>query len=151
MESIGLWMLAGVALLLVVTGLPAWIVLLAVTLSAAGGGLLSGVLSLPILTALPPRLIGLLEQDLLQALPLYVFMGALLNRLPLARVLFRTGTHALRRTGSAPQLMSLTLGMLLAPINGSVGASVAMLGRTVQQRLQESGVPAPRSAALICV
>jgi tripartite ATP-independent transporter DctM subunit len=149
-ETAGLWMLASVAVLLVLTGLPAWIVLLGVALVFSVAGLATGVLTLPILTALPPRLIGLLEQDLLQALPLYVLMGALLNRLPLARILFNVGTYAMRGTKSAPQLMGLMLGMLLAPINGSVGASVSMLTRTVQGRLAAASVAAHDSAALIC-
>lgn len=151
MEITGLWMLLCVAVLILVTGLPAWIVLISVTLAFAGGGLLLGALSLPILTALPPRLIGLLEQDLLQALPLYVLMGALLNRLPLARILFGVGTDILRATRSAPQLMSLMLGLMLAPINGSVGASVSMLSRAVQARMQAAAVPAHRNAAIICI
>lgn len=149
-ETAGLWMLASVAVLLLATGLPAWVVLLAVTLGFSAAGLAAGVLTLPILTALPPRLIGLLEQDLLQALPLYVLMGALLNRLPLARILFNVGTYAMRGTKSAPQLMSLVLGIMLAPINGSVGASVSMLTRTVQARLAAAGVSIHDSAALIC-
>lgn len=149
-ETAGLWMLASVAVLLLATGLPAWTVLLGVALVFSAAGLATGVLTLPILTALPPRLIGLLEQDLLQALPLYVLMGALLNRLPLARILFNVGTFAMCGTKSAPQLMSLILGIMLAPINGSVGASVSMLTHTVQARLAASGVAIHDSAALIC-
>ena len=57
-------------------------------------GVAAGGLDLSLLTALPSRIIGLLENDLLQALPLYVFMGALLNRLPLADRLFRCGVSA---------------------------------------------------------
>jgi TRAP-type mannitol/chloroaromatic compound transport system permease large subunit len=143
-------MLASVAMLLLATGLPAWVVLLGVALGFSVAGLATGALTLPILTALPPRLIGLLEQDLLQALPHYVLMGALLNRLPLAHILFKVGTYAMRGTRSAPQMMSLVLGMMLAPINGSVGASVSMLTRTVQSRLAAAGAGIHDSAALIC-
>jgi tripartite ATP-independent transporter DctM subunit len=150
METAGLWMLLCVAVAVMLSGLPAWMVLIGVALAFAAGGLWFGALTMPILTAVPPRLIGLLEQDLIQALPLYVLMGALLNRLPLARILFGVGTHVLRGTKSAPQLMSLALGMLLAPINGSVGASVSMLTRTVQKRLHDGGVPDERAAAVIC-
>jgi tripartite ATP-independent transporter DctM subunit len=150
METAGIWMLLCVGLGVLLTGLPAWVVLIGTALAFAAGGLAFGALSLPILTAVPPRLIGLLEQDLIQALPLYVLMGALLNRLPLARILYGVGTYAMRGTRSAPRLMSLVLGMLLAPINGSVGASVAMLTRTVQKRLHDADVPDERAAAIIC-
>lgn len=150
-ETAGIGMLAAVALLLVVTGLPAWLVLIGVALAFAVGGMAAGVFALPLLTAMPARLLGLLEQDILQALPLYVLMGVLLNRLPLAQILFRVGSRALRATGAGPSLAGLGLGVLLAPMNGSVGASVSMLSRTVPSRLVAAGVAPDRGAALVCV
>jgi len=146
----GLWMLFATAVLLVATGLPAWSVLVGVTLASAAAGVAASVLGVELLTAMPARILGLLENDLLQALPLYVLMGALLNRLPLARTLFRVGSLALRWTGAGPPLAGLGLGVLLAPMNGSVGASVAMLARTVEPRLHDSGVTPERGAALVC-
>jgi TRAP-type mannitol/chloroaromatic compound transport system permease large subunit len=145
----GLWMLAAVALLLVVTGLPAWMLLIGVSTVAAVIGVLTGVFPVGLLTALPSRILGLLESDLLQALPLYALMGTLLNRLSLAEVWFRAGRHLLRHTSAASNITALGLGVLLAPMNGSVGASVAMLGRTVLPRLD---VADPEGgAALVCV
>lgn len=151
MDSAGLWMLASVAALMMATGLPAWLVLVAVASGFAALGVLLDEFSLRFLAILPSRLLGLLESDLLQALPLYVFMGALLNRLPLADILFRGGARALSRTGAGAPLAGLGLGILLAPMNGSVGSSVALLSRTVQPRLDAGGVPLPRAAALVCV
>jgi tripartite ATP-independent transporter DctM subunit len=150
-ETAGLWMLLAAAVLLVVTGLPAWIVLIGVTLAFATGGIAMSVLNVELLTAMPARILGLLENDLLQALPLYVLMGALLNHLPLAQTLFRVGSRALRFTGAGAPLAGLGLGVLLAPMNGSVGASVAMLSRTVLPRLSDHGVPVERGAALVCI
>jgi tripartite ATP-independent transporter DctM subunit len=151
MSAAGIWMLAVVGSLLIATGLPAWVVLIGVALGFSVGGIAIGVVSLSLLTAIPGRLIGLLENDLLQALPLYVLMGALLNHLPLAQTLFRVGRRALDRTGAGGPLAGLGLGVLLAPMNGSVGASVATLSRVVQPRLDAEGVPRERGAALVCV
>ncbi len=151
MESAGLWMLVLVAVMMVATGLPAWVLLIGVALVFVVVGVWAGVFTLPLLSAIPSRLLGLLENDLLQALPLYVFMGALLNRLPLAEILLRSGARALRWTGCGMPLAGLGLGALLAPMNGSVGAGAAMLARTLQPRLDASGMPAERSAALVCV
>ena len=151
MPSAGLWMLAAVGGLMIATGLPTWVVLIGVSLAFSVAGILVGAIDPPLLTALPARLLGLLENDLLQALPLYVLIGALLNRLPLAEMLFRVGSNAARRTGAGPSLAGLALGVLLAPMNGSVGASVAMLARTVQPRLDASAIPTERGAALVCV
>jgi tripartite ATP-independent transporter DctM subunit len=151
MSGVGIWMVAAVGALLLATGLPAWIVLIGVALVFSIGGIALGALSLSLLTAIPARLIGLLESDLLQALPLYVLMGALLNHLPLAQTLYRVGGRALARTGAGAPLSALALSVLLAPMNGSVGASVATLARVVQPRLDAEGVPAERGAAMVCV
>src|ERR1700682_1936847 len=151
MEAGGLWMLLAVAVVLLGTGLPAYAVLMGVSVLFGVIGVAGGGLDLALLTALPSRIIGLLENDLLQALPLYVFMGALLNRLPLADRLFRCGVALGRRSNSAPALATLGLGALLAPMNGSVGASVAMLSRSVAPKLAQRGVPAAESTALVCV
>ncbi len=150
MGATGLWMLLATAVLMALAGLPAWLVLIGVSTVFTLGGVAFGSFGLALFSAMPARLLGLLEHDLLQALPLYVFIGALLNRLPLAEVLFRVASHVLRRTAAAPYLAGLGLGALLAPMNGSVGASVAMLTRAVQPRLDAEGVPLERGAALIC-
>jgi len=140
-----------IALGLVFTGLPAFVVLIAVSVVGAVAGRLIPAVPIDLLNGLPGRLIGLLENDLLQAMPLYVFMGALLNRLPLAEILMRVGSRVLRRTGAGTPLAGLGLGVLLAPMNGSVGAGVAMLSRAVLPRLDAGGMPRERSAALVTI
>jgi tripartite ATP-independent transporter DctM subunit len=148
---------AGLALLLLVgigivgTGLPAAAVLICVSVIGAAAGIASGSVSLDLLTALPGRLINLLENDLIQALPLYVFMGVMINRLPIADALFRAGLAILPRKPSAPLVSGLGLGALLGPMNGSVGASVLALSRVVEPRLAACGIPAALRAAVIAV
>ncbi len=144
-------MLAAVAILLLATGLPAWVVLSGVALAFGAAGAALGAFSWSLLGALFPRLVGLLENDLLQALPLYVFMGALINRLPLADILFRVCSRGFAFTRCGMPLAGLSLGVLLAPMSGSVGASVAMLARTVHPRLAASGLPEAKNVAITCV
>jgi tripartite ATP-independent transporter DctM subunit len=150
MESAGLWMLAAVAAAMLATGLPSWIVLSGVAGLFAAVGAAIGLFPGALVGALPSRLLGLLESDLLQAMPLYVLMGALIHRLPLADRLFASAAHALRRTGCAMPLAGLGVGVVLAPMSGSVGASIAMLGRIVQPRLERARLPPERAAALVC-
>lgn len=145
----GLWMLAAVMAGIVLTGLPAWIVLIATAMGFALAGGLFGAIPLGLLEALPGRIVGLLEHDLLQALPLYVLVGVLLNRLPLADVLYRVGVASVGRREAAPRLAGLGLGVLLAPMNGSIGASVSMLHRTVLPRLAAAGTSEVRATALV--
>jgi len=151
METGGLWMLAAVALVMLATGLPAWIVLAGVSLAFAACGVALNVLDASLFSAIPSRLVGLLENDLLQALPLYVLMGVLINRTALADTLFRAARAALAWTRRAVPLAGITLAVLLAPMSGSVGASVAMLSRTLQPRLAAEGMPPERNLALVCV
>ncbi|GAA5174881.1 TRAP transporter large permease subunit [Niveibacterium umoris] len=142
-------MLLCVALGIVLTGLPAWVVLIGIAGAFAAVGSALGAIPATLLMALPGRIVGLLEHDLLQALPLYVLLGVLLNRLPLADVLYRVGVACLGRRAAAPRIAGLGLGMVLAPMNGSIGASVSMLHRTVLPRLEAAGVPEVRATALV--
>ncbi len=151
MPELGLVLLVLVGLGILFTGLPAAFVLIGVAALGAFVSVFGGIVPLSLLSALPGRLVNLLENDLLQALPLYVLMGLLLDRLPVAEALYRTSLAILPR-GPSAQLMSGTLlGALLGPMNGSVGASVLALSRAVAPRLERHGVPEPTRAALVAV
>src|ERR1700690_416285 len=108
MEWSGFALLILVGVGIISTGLPAAVVLIAVSSLGAALGLAAGTIPLSILWALPGRLINLFDNDLLQALPLYVTMGLLLGRLPVADALYRSGIAVMPKRGSAP----LVSGML---------------------------------------
>jgi tripartite ATP-independent transporter DctM subunit len=147
--GLGLLVLVGIGI--VSTGLPAAVVLVTVATFGAILGVFTGTIELSILWALPSRLINLFENDLLQALPLYVTMGLLLDRLPVADALYRAGNAVLPRRPSAPLVSGMMLGALLGPMNGSVGASVLGLSRIVSPRLAAEGIPAANRHAIIAV
>ena len=147
--GLGLLVLVGVGI--ISTGLPAAVVLIAVAGLGAILGVVTGAIDVSILGALPGRLINLFENDLLQALPLYVTMGLLLDRLPVADALYRAGNAILPSRPSAPLVSGMMLGALLGPMNGSVGASVLGLSRVVSPRLAAEGLPAPNRHAIIAV
>jgi tripartite ATP-independent transporter DctM subunit len=149
MSGFGLVLLLMVVAGLVLTGLPAVAVLVGVATFGAAVGVASGVFPIDLLAALPARIINLLENDLLQALPLYVLMGLTLNRLPIAESLFRSGVALLGRRPSAPLVSGIALGALLGPMNGSVGASVMSLARAVAPRLE--GLPKAERFAAVSV
>ncbi|MGN6750000.1 MAG: TRAP transporter large permease subunit [Xanthobacteraceae bacterium] len=150
MPWIGLILLLLVGLGVVFTGIPAAIVLLAAACLGAAIGALGGEVPVHLLGVLPERLINLLDNDLLQAIPLYVLMGALINRLPLADALYRC-CLAIVPGPAAPAVSGIALGALLGPMNGSVGASVLALSRVAEPRLAASGIALPRRAAIITV
>ena len=149
MESAGFLMLPAVAAVMLLTGLPVFVVMIGVAMVFGGWGVWVGAIPSGLLGALPSRVIGLLESDLLQALPLYVLMGCLLNRLPLADIVFRALARISGRGAAAPQIAGLCVGALLAPMNGSVGASTTMLSRLLRPRLHQAGVAPGASLAVI--
>jgi TRAP-type mannitol/chloroaromatic compound transport system permease large subunit len=148
-EALGFGMLALLGGCIVATGLPVWALLLGVSTVFAVGGLAAGSISPAILAALPLRIVGLLDNDLLQALPLYVFVGVLLQRLAVADAIDHALERALRGAGaaSARSLAALGVGLLVAPMNGSVASSASLLSRLVAPRLH--GLPAARALTLV--
>jgi len=150
MPWLGLSLLLLAGLGVVFTGIPAAVVLLAAACLGAVAGAISGTVPVQLLGALPERLINLLENDLLQAIPLYVLMGTLINRLPIADALYRC-CLVFAPGPAAPVVSGIALGALLAPMNGSVGASVLALSRVAEPRLAASGISLPRRAAVITV
>ena len=151
MSTLGLLLIAGVAIGVIATGLPAYLILLLASTVGALAGLATGVFTPAILGSLPSRLIGLLESDLLQALPLYLLMGGLLNQLGIAEAIFRTGTSLMPNSRSAPLVSGFVLGGMLGPMNGSVGASVLALSQTLGPRLVALGVPPATREAVVAV
>jgi tripartite ATP-independent transporter DctM subunit len=151
MAWFGFALLVMVGVGIIATGLPAAVVLMAVAALGAVTGIAAGAVDAATLWALPSRLINLLENDLLQALPLYVTMGLLLDRLPVADALYRGAQAVLPRKPSAPLVSGMLLGALLGPMNGSVGASVLALSRVVAPRLAAEGIAAPHRHAIVAV
>jgi tripartite ATP-independent transporter DctM subunit len=151
MSGFGLALLALVGITLIGTGLPAYAALILASVVGAVTAVASGHVPMSHLSGLPGRIVNLLENDLLQALPLYVLMGVLLNRMAVTTALFRTATWLLPRAPAAPLVAGLGLGALLGPMSGSVGASALALSRTMEPRLAAAGIAAPTRQATIAL
>jgi TRAP-type mannitol/chloroaromatic compound transport system permease large subunit len=149
MNTGGVWMLLALAALVVATGLPVWALLIGVASAACAVGLGLGVFDSGILSAAGPRIVNLLEHDLLQAMPLYVFIGVLLQRLAVADALFACALRLFRPLHGEAPLAALAVGTLIAPMNGSVASSSALLSRLVAPRLK--GMAPARAVSLISV
>ncbi|MFO1292968.1 MAG: TRAP transporter large permease subunit [Rubrivivax sp.] len=134
------------------TGWASYAVLLLVSCLTAAVGLAFGALDAALLQALPARVVGLLEHDLLQAVALYALVGALLRELDVAGAVIDAGSALGRRLGlrAAPAevLGGYALGALAAPMNGSVGACASMLAHTAAPRWRAAGLALPQTVAL---
>jgi TRAP-type mannitol/chloroaromatic compound transport system permease large subunit len=155
MAVFALLMLAVGLVVMVTTGWASYAVLLGVACTVAAVGVAGGSIDVALLQALPSRLVGLLEHDLLQAVALYALVGSLLRHTDVADQVYAGFAFGLRRAGVAPALRPALagygVGALSAPMNGSVGASVSMLAHTVAPRWRRRGVPAPATTALTAV
>ncbi len=117
-----------------------------VALTLAGVGLLmafigaaAGYFSLNDLGFLPGRLFGIVTNQTLIAVPLFVFMGVTLERTRIAQDLLASLTALMggRRGGLA--LAVIIVGALLAASTGIVGATVVTLGLLALPSMQQAG------------
>src|SRR4029450_2044066 len=72
------------AILLLLAGFPVAFTLAGVSVLFAFIGAGLGVFEVSLLSSLPLRLIGLMENDLLQAIPIFVFLGVVLQKTTIA-------------------------------------------------------------------
>jgi len=133
-QTFGIGMLLSVSALTVLSGLAVWEVLVAISTVFAVFGLATGVFNLPILGLLASRLSGLLENDLLQAVPLYVFFGILLQYSGLANDMLHLLKRMCQRLLLPQELAVIFFSGLISPMNGSVAATAGLLKRTLSDK-----------------
>ena len=137
LTSAGIWMLPCLVICTLYSGTAVWLLLLGIAGTFALAGVATGVFEFSILSAVPARLLGLLDNDLLQALPLFIWVGFLLDRLKVIESVFLTFSYQLRHLGAAPALAALSVGLLTAPMNGSVASSTAVIGRSLEKPMRQ--------------
>jgi TRAP-type mannitol/chloroaromatic compound transport system permease large subunit len=129
------------------TGLPVWELLVGIAGLFALGAWLAGIFPLSLMGLLAGRIFGLLENDLLQAIPLYVFMGVLLQQTGLAKAMLSTLAWVCDKTVATRGLSVLFLGAMVSPMNGSVASSASLLSRLVEPEALQ--LQPPQALALI--
>src|SRR5690606_37815340 len=87
-----------------------------------------GVFDPVFLQALPNRLFGIMQNETLIAVPLFVFMGVVLERTRIAEALLETLSLLFGPMRGGLGLTVLFVGLLLAASTGIVGATVVTMG-----------------------
>ncbi len=113
---------------LLLSGYPAALVLAGVGLLFAGIGFVFGQFDLSLLAALAPRLFGIMTNQVLIAVPLFIFMGVTLERSKVGEELLETFAQLFSRVSGGLGLSVMFVGMLLAASTGIVGATVVTMG-----------------------
>ena len=109
-------------------GFPVAFTLAGVSLLFAMVGDLFGVFDPAFLQALPNRLYGIMTNETLIAVPLFVFMGITLERSKIAESLLETMASAFGRLRGGLAMSVLAVGLLMAASTGIVGATVVTMG-----------------------
>jgi len=81
----------------------------------------------PQFNAIPPREYGIMENLILTAIPMFIFMGTMLERSGIARDLLNCLQVVLRRVPGGLALSVVIMGTILAATTGIIGASVVMM------------------------
>ena len=125
MMSLGLFVAVAAALL---AGFPVAFTLAGVALIFALLGIITGIFDSAFLHAFPSRLFGIMSNETLIAVPVFVFMGVMLERSKLADQLLQALAQLMRRIPGGLGLAVMLVGTLMAASTGIVGATVVTMG-----------------------
>lgn len=130
-------------------GFPVGLTLGGVALAFATLGSLLGAFDWNAVSALPLRLIGLMDNDLLQAIPLFIYLGVLLQQTTLANELVGTMASLFGRRAGGLAVSTVLIGALLAPTTGTIGATVLTLGMLMLPSMLRAGYDRSLACGLV--
>jgi tripartite ATP-independent transporter DctM subunit len=127
-------------------GYPVALTLAGVSLAFAVLGHAIGVMNFAILGALPQRIFGVMTNGTLLAIPMFIFMGVMLERSRVAEELLETMGRLFGTLRGGLGISVIIVGTLLAAAKGVVGATTVTMGLIVLPTMLRFGYD-PRLAA----
>ena len=109
-----------------------------------------GVFDLGVLGFLPNRLFGIVTNQTLIAVPLFVLMGVTLERTQIAEALLQSLSQLMGKVRGGLALAVTVVGALLAASTGIVGATVVAMGLLALPTMLQRGFDAKLAAGTIC-
>jgi tripartite ATP-independent transporter DctM subunit len=109
-----------------------------------------GVFDLALLSGLPNRYLGTMVNEVLVAVPLFIFMGVMLERSKLAEALLETMGQIFGSLRGGLALSVIFVGALLAASTGIVGATVVTMGLLSLPAMMRAGYDPKLAAGVIC-
>jgi len=144
-----LGLFAGIGLALM-AGFPVAFTLAGVALIFAGLGVMAGVFDPVFLEAFPNRIYGIMTNETLIAVPVFVFMGVMLERSKLADQLLQSLAQLMRGTHGGLGIAVVIVGAMMAASTGIVGATVVTMGLISLPTMLRKGYDPAVSAGTIC-
>jgi tripartite ATP-independent transporter DctM subunit len=137
-EMLAVAMVLAVCALLLV-GYPVAFTLAGVSLGFATLGTALGIMDFALLGALPARIFGIMTNDVLLAIPLFIFMGVMLERSRIAEDLLETMGRLFGGLPGGLGISVIVVGVLLAAAKGVVGATTVTMGLIVLPTMLRHG------------
>jgi len=134
----------------VLAGYPVAFTLAGTALIFAALGMASGVFDVAILSALVGRYFGTMTNETLVAVPLFVFMGVMLERSKIAEALLTTMGELFGTLRGGLGYSVVIVGALLAASTGIVGATVVTMGLLSLPAMMRAGYDPKLAAGTIC-
>jgi tripartite ATP-independent transporter DctM subunit len=149
MDLMALYLFATVFVLLL-AGYPVAFTLGGTALAFTLIGDATGTFDPAFLEALPNRLYGIISNQILIAVPLFVFMGVMLERSKIADELLDTMARLFGSLRGGLGFSVILVGMLLAASTGIVGATVVTMGLLSLPTMLKRGYDPEISTGMIC-
>lgn len=130
-------------------GFPVAFTLGGVSLIFAGLGSIFGIFDLYLLETIPNRLFGIMTNSTLVAVPLFVFMGVILEKSKIAEKLLESMSEIFGNLKSGLGISVIIVGTLLAASTGIVGATVIAMGLISLPAMLKKGYSEEVSTGLI--
>jgi tripartite ATP-independent transporter DctM subunit len=137
-EPLAVLLVAAVCGLLFI-GYPVALTLGGVSIAFAALGHVLGAMNFAFLGALPQRVYGVMTNDVLLAVPLFVFMGVVLERSRIAEELLETMGRLFGARRGGLGISVVVVGALLAASTGMVGATAVTMGLIVLPAMMRHG------------
>ncbi|MCG8355875.1 MAG: TRAP transporter large permease subunit [Kiloniellales bacterium] len=131
-------------------GFPVAFTLAGTALFFASLGLVFGIFDFRLLGGLASRYFGVMVNELLVAVPLFVFMGVMLERSKIAEQLLETMGLMFGKMRGGLGLSVVFVGMLLAASTGIVGATVVTMGLLSLPAMLKAGYDPKVACGAIC-
>jgi len=137
-------------IVVLLAGFPVAFSLGGIALLFAWFGVLGGVFNEALLSGLPNRIFGIMTNETLVAVPLFVFMGITLERARIADELLETMSALFGSLRGGLGISVTLVGMLLAASTGIVGATVVTMGLLSLPTMLKRGYSPEVAAGTIC-
>jgi tripartite ATP-independent transporter DctM subunit len=131
-------------------GFPVAFTLAGVALAFAGLGIATGTFDPVFLEAFPNRIYGVMTNETLIAVPVFVFMGVMLERSKLADQLLQSLAQLMRGLPGGLGIAVMVVGAMMAASTGIVGATVVTMGLISLPTMLQRGYHPAVATGTIC-